>query len=143
MAWLADRISTKTGSTVDLFRLLTGGKMTATGKTINVANAIEVATVFACCRVIGEGVAQVPLKIMRESADGASLGSGGFTARHRCRVCNRSPVGPVQHAGPAGGAPTRAGDPRGASGCNGQPPRAQKVSPPSVAGDPLMLNSPS
>lgn len=72
MAWLADRISTKTGSTVDLFRLLTGGKMTATGKTINVANAIEVATVFACCRVIGEGVAQVPLKIMRESADGAS-----------------------------------------------------------------------
>lgn len=72
MAWLADRISTKTGSTLDLFRLLTGGKMTATGKTINVGNAIEVATVFACCRVIGEGIAQVPLKIMQETADGKS-----------------------------------------------------------------------
>lgn len=70
MAWLADRISTKTGSTLDLFRLLHGGKTTSTGKAINVGNAIEVATVFACCRVIGEGIAQVPLKIMRESADG-------------------------------------------------------------------------
>ena len=70
MAWLADRISTKTGSTLDLFRLLHGGKTTSTGKAVNVANAIEVATVFACCRVIGEGIAQVPLKLMQESADG-------------------------------------------------------------------------
>lgn len=70
MAWLADRISTKTGSTLDLFRLLHGGKTTSTGKAINVGNAVEVATVFACCRVIGEGIAQVPLKLMQESADG-------------------------------------------------------------------------
>jgi HK97 family phage portal protein len=72
MAWLADRISTKTGSTLDLFRLLHGGKTTSTGKAVNVGNAIEVATVFACCRVIGEGIAQVPLKLMQESADGTT-----------------------------------------------------------------------
>lgn len=32
----------------------------------NSQNAIQVSTVFACARVIGEGIAQVPLKLMRE-----------------------------------------------------------------------------
>lgn len=59
-------------STLDLFREIYGGKMTSTGKTVNVSTALEVSTVFACCRVIGEGIAQVPLKLMQESADGKS-----------------------------------------------------------------------
>ncbi|MDB5531970.1 MAG: phage portal protein, partial [Hyphomicrobiales bacterium] len=37
-----------------------------TGKTVNMRTAIQVATVFACCRVIGNGMAQVPLKLMRD-----------------------------------------------------------------------------
>jgi len=69
VAWLADAIARKS-STLDLFREIYGGRMTKTGRTVNVQSAIDVSTVFACCRVIGEGVAQVPFKLMRESADG-------------------------------------------------------------------------
>lgn len=35
------------------------------GQSVTVANALKVATVLACIRVISEGVAQVPLKLMR------------------------------------------------------------------------------
>lgn len=70
MALLAEAFSRKSSSTLDLFREIYGGRMTATGRTVNVGTAIDVSTVFACCRVIGEGVAQVPFKLMRESADG-------------------------------------------------------------------------
>lgn len=60
----------KSMSSLDLFREIYGGRMTAAGKTVNVNTAIEVSAVFACNRVIGNGMAQVPLKLMRESADG-------------------------------------------------------------------------
>ena len=60
----------KAGSTLDLFREIYGGRTTSSGKSVNAASAIEVSTVFACCRVIGEGIAQVPLKLMRDGADG-------------------------------------------------------------------------
>lgn len=63
---ILSRLETKSGGTLDLFRQIYGGRMTATGKSINVGNAIEVSTVFACCRVIGEGIAQVPLKVMQD-----------------------------------------------------------------------------
>lgn len=56
--------------TLDLFKEISGGKKSATGKTINVSNAIDVSTVFACCRVIGEGLAQVPLKLRQKSKNG-------------------------------------------------------------------------
>lgn len=72
MGFLASAFATKSGSTLDLLREIYGSRMTSTGKTVNVATAIEVSTVFACCRVIGEGIAQVPLKLMQESADGKS-----------------------------------------------------------------------
>lgn len=49
---------------------MAGWMSTVTGKAVNVRTAIQVATVFACCRVIGNGMAQVPLKLMKESADG-------------------------------------------------------------------------
>jgi HK97 family phage portal protein len=40
------------------------------GRTVNSKTAIEVSTVFGCARVIGNGMAQVPFKLMRESIDG-------------------------------------------------------------------------
>lgn len=57
-------------STLDLFRQIYGGKLSVSGRAVNVKTALEVSTVFACARVIGEGIAQVPLKLIRESADG-------------------------------------------------------------------------
>ena len=60
----------KSLTTHQLFTELYGGRVSATGRTVNVATAIEVSAVFACNRVIGNGIAQVPLKLMRESTDG-------------------------------------------------------------------------
>ena len=37
------------------------------GQSVTVANALKVATVLACVRVISEGVAQVPLKLLRRA----------------------------------------------------------------------------
>jgi len=51
---------------------MAGMLSSATGKAVNVRTAIQVATVFACCRVIGNGMAQVPFKLMKETADGKS-----------------------------------------------------------------------
>ena len=62
----------KSYSTLDLFKEIYGGRSTSSGQTVTVATAIEVSAVFACNRVIGNGMAQVPLKLMRESADGRS-----------------------------------------------------------------------
>lgn len=47
-------------------------RRSATGKAVNAQSALEVSTVFACMRVIGEGIAQVPLKLIKESPDGRS-----------------------------------------------------------------------
>ena len=58
--------------TYSLFTELFGSKKSATGKTVNINTAIDVSTVFACCRVIGEGIAQIPLKLRQKSSDGRS-----------------------------------------------------------------------
>lgn len=39
----------------------------ASGKSVTMRTAIQVATVFACCRVIGNGMAQVPFKLMKKT----------------------------------------------------------------------------
>lgn len=59
--------SRKSGSTMDLIHQMLSGYKTATGKTVNSTTAMQVAAVFAVCRVIGEGVAQVPLKLMKKT----------------------------------------------------------------------------
>jgi HK97 family phage portal protein len=51
---------------------MAGWLSSVTGKAVTIRTAIQVATVFACCRVIGNGIAQVPFKLMQESADGRS-----------------------------------------------------------------------
>lgn len=58
-------------STLDLFRqIYGGGRQSTSGKTITIDTAVQVSTVFGCVRVIAEGIAQVPLKLMRADKDG-------------------------------------------------------------------------
>ena len=49
-------------TSLDLFREIYGGKASMAGVSVTWSNALEVATVLACCRVIAEGIAQVPWK---------------------------------------------------------------------------------
>lgn len=70
MGILARALSQKSVGGYDLISELIGRRESATGKVVSVKSAIEVATVFACMRVIGNGIAQVPFKLMKESADG-------------------------------------------------------------------------
>lgn len=68
---ILSRLESKSSiTTLDLFRELYAGRKTQSGRTVNVATAIDVSTVFACCRVLGEGVAQVPFQLMRETPGG-------------------------------------------------------------------------
>jgi HK97 family phage portal protein len=60
----------KASGAYEILREMLGQRTSAAGKVVNVKTAAEVSTVFACMRVIGEGIAQVPLKLMQESADG-------------------------------------------------------------------------
>jgi HK97 family phage portal protein len=49
-------------SSLDLFKEVYGGRSSRSGATVNAATALEVSTVLACCRVIANGVAQVPFR---------------------------------------------------------------------------------
>jgi len=57
----------KAVTTLDLFREIYGSKLSKTGQPVGLKEAIRVATVFACARVIATGIAQVPLKLYREN----------------------------------------------------------------------------
>jgi HK97 family phage portal protein len=71
MGFLARNIGRqKALNTYDVFGDLVNRSTSASGKNVSVKTAIEVAAVFACLRVRANGLAQVPLKLMRESADG-------------------------------------------------------------------------
>lgn len=64
-------------STLDLFREIYGaGWSTKSGRAVNLDTAIQVSVVFACARLLGYGMAQVPLKLKRETTAG----------KHRMRV---------------------------------------------------------
>lgn len=56
-------------SLAELLANISGGA-TKSGASVNLTTAIEVSTVIACVRVIANGVAQVPLRIMQEASDG-------------------------------------------------------------------------
>jgi HK97 family phage portal protein len=64
MGILARAFSSKSTSQ-DVLRALMLGNQSSSGKNVNLTSAIQVSTVFAVCRVVGEGVAQVPLKLMK------------------------------------------------------------------------------
>ena len=50
--------------------MLRAGRSSMAGPTITLENALKVATMFACLRVLSQGVAQVPLKVFREVEQG-------------------------------------------------------------------------
>jgi HK97 family phage portal protein len=50
---------------------LFGQQNSRAGVSVNVDSALKVTTVFACLRVLADGIAQVPLKVYREKADGS------------------------------------------------------------------------
>jgi HK97 family phage portal protein len=71
VAWL-DRFrwGRKSAGTLELLREIYGqGWATKSRRTVNLATAIQVSAVFACARVVGNGIAQVPLKLMRETGN--------------------------------------------------------------------------
>lgn len=54
--------------TFELFRqIYGGGRESKAGAVVTVQTALEVSTVLACCRVIAEGVAQVPFHLYQEA----------------------------------------------------------------------------
>jgi HK97 family phage portal protein len=57
-------------TSLDLFREIYGGRTSKSGVAITWQRAIEATTVLACTRVLADGVAQVPFKLMQEGADG-------------------------------------------------------------------------
>lgn len=68
--------SERKNDTLRIWRELYGGREAISGMLVNANTALEVATVFACARVKANGIAQVPLKLMREGA-----GAGGMSSR--------------------------------------------------------------
>lgn len=65
--WLR-RAETKYSS-LDLFRDIHGGRATSSGRTVTWNSALDVSTVLACCKVIAEGIAQVPWKVFVDTGD--------------------------------------------------------------------------
>lgn len=73
--WLRGKSGPTPMSSATLAQLLSsvfGGGATKSGATVNAETALQVSVVLACVRVIANGVAQVPLRVMRETPDGRS-----------------------------------------------------------------------
>lgn len=52
--------------TLELFREVYGGTPTWSGKSVDLATALQVSTALACARVIAEGIAMLPWKVMQK-----------------------------------------------------------------------------
>lgn len=63
-------------SSLDLFREIYGGRESASGAVVNWKTALDVSTVLACCRVIAEGVAQIPFRVYQETDAGRKVAKG-------------------------------------------------------------------
>ena len=71
MGFLSSAIAERKGMTShDIWLQLYGGRKSSSGKTVNIETATQVSAVFANLRLLGNGMAQVPLKLMQETADG-------------------------------------------------------------------------
>lgn len=60
-------------ATLELFREIYGGRMSRSGREVTLKEALRCAAVFACARVIANGIAQVPLKLFQEQPSGAKM----------------------------------------------------------------------
>lgn len=78
-----NRQERKSGSTPEEIRALLEamqGGSAKSGATVNWKTALEVTTALACARVIAEGLAQVPFKLFRETANGGREPAKGHPA---------------------------------------------------------------
>lgn len=60
-------------SLAELLSRTFGGGATKSGASVSVETALQVSAVLACVRVLAEGVAQVPWRVMRETANGTRV----------------------------------------------------------------------
>lgn len=68
------RITGRKGmSTLDLFREIYGGRESKAGITVGWQQALEVATVLSCVRVLANGVSQVPFRLYQQANGRRSL----------------------------------------------------------------------
>lgn len=66
IGWPSDPVpESKSASFDDILRDLMGQSNSKAGQAVNVKTALELTTVLGCCRVIAEGIAQVPFKLMQ------------------------------------------------------------------------------
>lgn len=56
----------------DLWSRIEGGLSSKAGPPVNWQNALRVSVAFSCARVLAEGIAQIPLKLMQEEPGGGS-----------------------------------------------------------------------
>ena len=64
-----DAVSMSSPALAQLLASVFGGGATKSGASVNAESALQVSAVLACVRVIAEGVAQVPFRVMRETVD--------------------------------------------------------------------------
>ncbi len=57
----------------DLLRATFGTRESSSGTSVTVQTALEVSTVLACCRVLANGVSQVPFRVFQDDGDGRRL----------------------------------------------------------------------
>lgn len=73
-------------SSEDIWREIYGGKLSKTGQNVSLSDALKCAAAMACARVIANGIAQVPLKLFRETGNGGKLPAKDhplYTVLHR------------------------------------------------------------
>lgn len=71
MSWL-NRLFKSSESAItslDLFRLVYGSRESTSGKPVTLDSAFELSVVYAICRCIAEGVAQIPFRVMQLKGD--------------------------------------------------------------------------
>lgn len=66
MGFLSAPLARKASNSHELWLEIFGSRKSKTGKTVGLKEAVGVSAVFANLRVIGNGMAQVPLKLMQE-----------------------------------------------------------------------------
>ena len=60
-------------TSLDLFKEIYGSRASIAGVTVNWKTALQVATMLACCRVVAEGVSQIPYRVYQETASGKKV----------------------------------------------------------------------
>ncbi len=70
LSWFTPRREQKSVTFDPVWLDFFGSRVSRAGVQVSWERALDVSTVFACIRVIAEGVAQVPLRVMRELPDG-------------------------------------------------------------------------